>query len=1650
MAWFFKVRRNAAALPLLVFVLGALVAAVSALWMGHQVERNAVAAFERRVGHIDADIRQRLSLAVYGLNGAKGVLASHGPFTRQSFAAYVAASDLPREFPGVQGFGYIARVPASALESFERSARADDDPAFSIRAYPAAATGEPATDSDHFVIRRVEPVSENPGALGLDLSAEPRRRQGIERAIETGLPALSAPVILVQAAGRGPGFLLFVPVFRPGSHPTTAAERRAALQGVLFAPLVAAEVLDGVPASSAQGFGFSLGLPDAAGQPGQLIYRHGTVDGSESAAATGRYRSARAIALPGYEGLLTVRSNPAFDAEYSKVPAWLTLLGGLFTSAFLAALVRLQGSAQRRAETIAERMTGELARLAVVAERTHNAVVITDRALRITWVNEGFTRLYGHTLAQALGQTPSALLGTPHSNPASIDLLAAAAAAGTGCRVEVVNRTRDDRLIWLDIDVQPTLDNTGNVLGFVEIASDITQRREAERQAAALLRENQALLGTIRAHTIVSMSDAAGTIVEVNDAFCAISGHARSDLIGQTHAVVNSGVQPAAFWQAMWRTIASGQPWRGQICNRARDGSLYWVDSMIAPITGADGQIEKYVSIRTDITGSKRAALELATQRQRLADIIDGIQAGTWEYELASDQTSSLERSRVHISGAYAALTGRSIEECLAEMTPSFLALLHPEDVAATAQAMEDHLQGRTPSYAAEYRMSHKTGHWVWIQSRGKVSERDAEGRPLRISGIVQDVSVRKQAERDMSRQRQALENIIDGTNAATWEWNIETGNVQFNHQWMQTVGCTSAELSSSVEAWFTRVHADDQVRVRDAVVRHVRGEVPHLDCEYRLHHEDGRWIWLLSRGKVIGRNASGRARWMVGTHIDVSKRRHAEEALAASQAFLDQTGRIAGVGGWQVDLATQVLTWSEQTCRIHDLPPGHQPTMAEAVGYYAAEAQPAVAEAVERSSQTGEGFDLELPMVTANGRAIWVRSVGNVEVLDGKPVRLVGAFQDITARHTLQEAVRHNNALMRTVLANLPCALSVFDGELKLTLSNDMFGQLLALPPTLNQPGLTRFEQIIRYNAERGEYGAGDPEVIVGTHLQRMAGGVVAHQFERVRADGMVLEVRGAPMPGGGFVTTYTDVSARYRAEAEAERGERVLRAAIDAIDEAFVLFDPEDRLVFCNDRYRQVYPHAADLIVPGTRFEAIIRRGTLLGEIPAAVGREENWIAERLLAHQAGVTTPLQQLTDGRSMRVLERRLPDGHIVGFRIDITEMARATEAANAASQAKSQFLANMSHEIRTPMNAILGMLTLLRKTELNPRQADYAGKTEGAARSLLGLLNDILDFSKIEAGKMALDPQPFELEPLLQDLSVILSANVGAKPLELLFDIDPAVPPRLLGDAMRLQQVLINLAGNAVKFTAEGEVVVSVERCADLDTAHGDEVTLEIAVRDSGIGIAPENQARIFSGFTQAEASTTRRFGGTGLGVVISQRLVSMMGGELKLDSALGAGSRFHFRLTLPIAPLPAGAAAVQRPMRALVVDDNPTARALLQRMGFSLGWQVAAAGGGEQALALIEQAAAAGQPFEAVFVDWQMPGLDGWQTSQRIRERRVDPADPTIGSTPPTLVVMVTAHGRDQLAQRPADEQALLDGFLVKPVTAAMLAGALAEARIR
>ena len=1231
---------------------GLLASAGAAWWTWEDAEHHADLAFARMADRTARQVAIRFQMPLYGLNGAKGAFAAYPNIGRLGFRAYFLSRDMPREFQGVRGFGLIERVQRADLASFLARERIDAAPDFSIRHL-----GNTSHD-DLMVVKYIETTRPNPLPYGLDLGSEPTRRAAIEQAIDSGKASVSGVVQLLRDQRPQLGMLLFVPMYRGANVPSTVAQRQSMLGGVLFAPVVLSELLDAIEDVRTGMLHFRLHDGAPAASMGPLVYDStgdvtASAGGGVNARGDSQFTRQLALPLPGRPMHLLLRSTPAFEAASQSHTHWAVLAAGILSSVLLAALVASLNRKRRSAEGEAVAMTAEASQLAAIIQHTDSAVSISDRNRQITWVNAAFTRMTGYTLDEARGMHPGELLASGKADSATMRALQDATQKGTSCRVEILNRNRRGQEYWVDTEVLPQRNAKGQVEGFLEISIDVTGRHAERADLEAALRANDALLRTLNMHAIVSIADASGRIVDANPAFCAISGYRMEELLGENHRIINSGTHPPEFWRAMWERISEGRPWRGEVCNRTKDGRLYWVDTFIAPFLGNDGLVEKYVSIRTDITVSKNA--------------------------------------------------------------------------------------------------------------------------------------------------------------------------------------------------------------------------------EARLHEA--------------------------------------------------------------------------------------------------------------------------------------------------------------------QQQLQHHLDLLDTVRENLPCGLCVVDHQLQVVVANAEFWRLLQLPEPADGQALRHVDDLLRHSAAHGEFGEdqGEAHAVAQGLMAQARLPMTRVQFEHSRPNGTVLDIRGSAMPGGGFVLTFTDITARRTAELESQRNAHLLTSSIEALDGAFAMFDPDDRLILWNRHYEDMYDASRSLITVGTPFEALIRGGALRGQYNDAVGRVDEWVAQRLAQHRQPASQSLQKLGNGRTLRIVERTIASGHRVGYRFDITELVEAREAAEAGSRAKSQFLANMSHEIRTPMNAIIGMLALLRLTPLDARQADYTGKAEGAARSLLGLLNEILDFSKIEAGKMALDPQPFLVDALLRDLAVIVATNAARKPIDVLFDVDPELPRQLIGDAMRLLQVLVNLAGNAVKFTDQGEVVVGLALRAR-DAAL---VQVEFSVRDTGIGIDPAHQQSIFSGFTQAETSTTRRFGGTGLGVAISQRFVSLMGGDLQLDSAPGVGSRFHFCISLPyqntalpLATRPIGLSG----LKVLVVDDNPTARDIHQRMGSSLGWEVDTAASGEQALAAARAAADGGTPYQVALVDWEMPGMDGWATCEALQ---------TIGeaSARPSLL-MVTAHGTDTLQPQGSERQSLIDGFLVKPITASMMLDAVADAR--
>jgi len=538
-----------------------------------------------------------------------------------------------------------------------------------------------------------------------------------------------------------------------------------------------------------------------------------------------------------------------------------------------------------------------------------------------------------------------------------------------------------------------------------------------------------------------------------------------------------------------------------------------------------------------------------------------------------------------------------------------------------------------------------------------------------------------------------------------------------------------------------------------------------------------------------------------------------------------------------------------------------------------------------------------------------------------------------------------------------------------------------------------------------------------------------------------LIRDDQGQPKESNSMLV---DNSERKAREQQIRDLNRLLNEVVAALPFGLVVYDEQRRAVLRNTLYGRLLDYPPELIAKEPFYFAdSVHYNHARGDYPGRAFDEVLAGFEKFMDERQSIQFERQQ-ANGTYLEVRGLPIANGWTLLTYTDISAhkqaeqtLHEARQKAEAATDAKSAFLSSMSHEIRTPLNAMLGLAYLLEQLALPGEANDMAHKIRVAGRSLLSIINDILDFSRVESGKLQIENRPFRLGDVLDNLSTIMSGSAGEKDLELIIAAPPGKTSQLRGDAMRLEQVLINLAGNAIKFTERGHVELAVSVAAE-EAAH---VTLRFSVRDSGIGIAPDKQQEIFELFSQVDSSIGRRFGGTGLGLAISRRLVRSMGGELHVTSVPGSGSEFWFELRFEQEQDAWLASPEMAGLKVLVADDNPIAREALCGTVQGLGWQATSVGSGEAAIEYLQTRAQHPGPAEVLLLDYKMPGLDGLATARRIRQELKNDRD--------LIIIMVTNYAsREQLNHT---DRHLADAVLSKPVTGSTLYNAVARAlRVR
>jgi two-component system, sensor histidine kinase and response regulator len=905
-------------------------------------------------------------------------------------------------------------------------------------------------------------------------------------------------------------------------------------------------------------------------------------------------------------------------------------------------------------------------------------------------------------------------------------------------------------------------------------------------------------------------------------------------------------------------------------------------------------------------------------------------------------------------------------------------------------------------------------------------------------------------------------EELTRSAGVRIWDWDVVNNTMQFSGDLAEIYGAEVAAAGGSADSiMLGKVHPDDRARYRTAFIKGLKGEAP-MEIAYRLKESDGSVRPVQLRAEVF-RNAQGRAIRVLGLTIDMSDQVEAARLLAQQAEQQTQllmrlklATETAGIAIWETDLKTGEFIHDGRFGELIGALPTSPFNAAEGIH---PEDRATVVEATRawlENPSSDAIFSIRHRTVNPRAEPQYVQTHMRVDRdAGGVATHAMGVTWDVTkevnhAAELESKAAQERALIERLSVTTKAAGIAPWEFDIE---SGD-FSWHGPRPPCFGMDDVPLKDY---FRALTGIVLPEDRSVLLSTAADAIANNLDSYQYMfRVRGtDGeihhmqnyarIMRDERGQVRYVVGVTWDVTrDVLTTQMLKSRAEENRRLVDQVNIATESAGICSWELDLI---SRRYLWIenplealsYAASADkLDVEALEALVLPQDRSLFREVVAtALVNNEDRISLRYRAHGAnGDVVHIQNF--GRI--VLDERGAPSRLLGVSWDVTEevvaselLRRQTEAAHAASRAKSHFLANVSHEIRTPMNGIIGMTGLLIETHLDRTQRDYAETIRSSADSLLTVINDILDFSKIEAGKLELESIELDLRAIVEDAGSAMAFQAATKGLELIVNVEPQLSGRVLGDPQRLRQCLVNLVSNAIKFTKAGEIVIEVR---SEHAANGDSLTY-FEVRDTGIGIAAKTLDTLFQPFVQADSSTTRHFGGTGLGLSIVRRLVELMGGEIGVSSEVGAGSRFFFRVPLKptAAILPERRVRSEAGGRILIVDDNVTNQRVLSSQLAHAGYQVTTVGSGSAALDELRSATSSDHPFDMVITDFQMPDMDGAMLGERII------AMPELASTRLVMLTSLDRHG-----DTPRLAALGFAAYLTKPVRVRELLDAVAR----
>ena len=973
----------------------------------------------------------------------------------------------------------------------------------------------------------------------------------------------------------------------------------------------------------------------------------------------------------------------------------------------------------------------------------------------------------------------------------------------------------------------------------------------------------------------VTSIDLEGNYQYVNDHYCEFYGLERSEIIGKSSL---TGVFPEDIGKCLQAGeqcfINPGTPVPVVLRKYSLRDGVKTTQWEFTGITDENGVVTKIFCVGYDITQQLKVQEDLSVLISNMQDVLFTISPGGFF---------------TYVSPSWTSMYGHTIAETVGR---SFTEFIHPDDFHVCFEALRITAETGVPvPGGVEHRIRHKDGSWSWSNTSAN------------IDPVNKDIILTSHDITELRNSRERLKELaIVASN--TTDYIVITDSHGYitwvNKAYETHTGYARKEVKGKSPLLLLRGPETDPETL-DRIWLYCK-EKKVVREEVLCYTKAGESYWVDLKVTPVF-DDYGNCTHFIAVERDITARKKADQELKRIKDIQEQTNTVARVGGWELYARTGELYWSQTTKEIHEVPQDYVPDTDAAISFYKeGYSREAIARAVTEGLANGSPWDIELQIVTAKGNELWVRSIGKVEMVDGVPVRLYGAFQDITHRKQAEMDIKNSEAKFRSLYDSTSDAVILFDHN----------GYLDCNDAALKMFGIDSVETFLS-------------------------------------------------MPMG-------DLSGLNEMGMENHKTEG-------------------------NRHVQAVYEK-------GTHsFEWKYKR---FGET------KESFIAEVLLN--------LMKVNDTEIIQAVIRDIT----LRKRAEL-ELLEAREHAEAASKLKSEFLANMSHEIRTPLNGVVGFTDLLMKTNLDETQQQYMSMVFQSANSLMDIINDILDFSKIEAGKLELTPEKTNLLEICGQVADMVTYQAQQKHLEMLLNIPADIPQFVWCDSVRLRQILVNLLSNAVKFTSRGEIELKIEL---LHRVSGLDYTFRFSVRDTGIGIDPLNQRRIFEAFSQEDSSTTKRFGGTGLGLTISNSLLGLMDSRLQLVSKLEKGSTFFFDVTFRAIE---GEDRfewenVEQIEKALVVDDNAHSGQILKDMLANKRIAADYIQSGEEAYERLSL----GKQYDVILMDCQMPGWDGIETIRKLRKLEGSPAKQP---------VILLNDSFDEEALSAFGNELDIRHFLVKPV---------------